>query len=88
MSLKLPAHIGSGIAGHPDAKMPSIDVAMARSVTNVESGVWERLTHSLARSVVADLSRRSVIGDSVDKVTDVAKAFSSWDNCMAASFCK
>lgn len=61
--------------------MPSIDVAMARSL---QGGAWGTLKTSLARSVATDLASRDV----GQKVEDVKTALSSWDNCMAASFCK
>ncbi|OAA32806.1 hypothetical protein AAL_00271 [Moelleriella libera RCEF 2490] len=61
--------------------MPSIDVAMARSL---RPGAWDALNVAVARG----LSRRNVVGDAQGTVTDVKTAFSSWDNCMKASFCK
>jgi hypothetical protein len=65
--------------------MPSIDVAMARSL---QPGAWEKLSGSLARSVASNLAERDLIGSAQEKVTDIKTALSSWDNCMAASFCK
>ncbi|GJN68604.1 hypothetical protein PLICBS_002647 [Purpureocillium lilacinum] len=65
--------------------MPSVDVAMARSL---RGGVLDQLKDVVARAVVAGLSRRDIISDAQGKVTDVKTAFSSWDNCMKASFCK
>lgn len=65
--------------------MPSVDVAMARSL---QDGPWERLRTSLARSVAGHLASRNIIEDAKDKVTDIKTALSSWDNCMAANFCK
>ncbi|CAM1506617.1 Fc.00g062580.m01.CDS01 [Cosmosporella sp. VM-42] len=65
--------------------MPSVDVAMARSL---RGGVWDTLTSSLARSLVAHLSRRDIVQDAEGKVTDLKTALSSWDNCMRADFCK
>ena len=65
--------------------MPSVDVAMVRSL---QGGTWERLTGALARSVVADLAKRDIITDAQGKVSDVQTAFSSWSNCMAVSWCK
>ena len=47
-----------------------------------------QLKDVVARAVVAGLSRRDIISDAQGKVTDVKTAFSSWDNCMKASFCK
>lgn len=61
--------------------MPSVDVAMARSL---RGGVWG----SIAESLDMSLAPRA-IGDGVkDKATEVKTAFSSWDNCMEATYCK
>lgn len=65
--------------------MPSIDVAMVRSL---HGGVLGTLRDGLVRGVAASLTQRDAIGDAEDKVTDVKTAFSSWDNCMKADFCK
>jgi hypothetical protein len=65
--------------------MPSIDVAMARSL---RPSMWVSVRDALVRSIAEDLQRRNVVDDARGKVTDVKTAFSSWDNCMAASFCK
>lgn len=46
------------------------------------------MSGSLARSVASNLAERDVIGSAQEKVTDIKTALSSWDNCMAASFCK
>lgn len=61
--------------------MPSIDVAMARSV---RGGFLDLLTASM-RPVVES---RDAITDVQGHITDVKTAFSSWDNCMNANFCK
>ncbi|KAL3964168.1 hypothetical protein ACCO45_001172 [Purpureocillium lilacinum] len=55
---------------------------------NLRGGVLDQLKDVVARAVVAGLSRRDIISDAQGKVTDVKTAFSSWDNCMKASFCK
>lgn len=65
--------------------MATIDVAMARSL---RPGAWETVTDIIARSLVAHAQKRDLVGDTQQKVTDVKTAFSSWDNCMKASFCK
>jgi hypothetical protein len=65
--------------------MPSIDVAMARSV---QPSPWLSIRDALARSIANDLHRRNIVEDTQGKVTDIQTALSSWDNCMAASFCK
>ena len=65
--------------------MPSVDVAMAQSL---RPRVWEAIRDSLARSIAKDLAARNIVDDTKDKVTDIQTALSSWDNCMAANFCK
>lgn len=61
--------------------MPSVDVAMARSVK-------EGFLDLLAASIRPGIDSRDVITDAQGHITDVKTAFSSWDNCMNASFCK
>lgn len=61
--------------------MPSIDVAMVRSV---RGGVVD----ILARSVQAGLAPRGVISEAQGQLSDIKLAFSSWDNCMQATYCK
>ncbi|CAK7263044.1 hypothetical protein SEPCBS57363_000368 [Sporothrix epigloea] len=62
--------------------MPSIDIAMARSVAtkrtllDVFASAMGPVLHSRDDSYVSD------------KITDVKTAFSSWGNCMQADFCK
>lgn len=65
--------------------MPSVDLAMARSL---EPSAWEKLRNSLVRSVAHEMAQRDIVEGAKDKVTDIKTALSSWDNCMAASFCK
>uniref|UniRef100_A0A0L0NMR2 Fibroin-3 n=1 Tax=Tolypocladium ophioglossoides (strain CBS 100239) TaxID=1163406 RepID=A0A0L0NMR2_TOLOC len=65
--------------------MPPVDVAMVRSL---RGGVLEQFKDVLARSIAAGMARRDLISDAQGKVTDVKTAFSSWDNCMKAAFCK
>lgn len=57
--------------------MPSVNVAMERSL---RGGFLDLL----AASVRPALGRR----DLQEQITDVRTAFSSWDNCMQANFCK
>ncbi|KAI3401565.1 hypothetical protein diail_10166, partial [Diaporthe ilicicola] len=64
-----------------NAKMPSIDVAMARSV---RGGVLE----IVVRSLQAGIERRGVVSDAQGQISDIKLAFSSWDNCMQATYCK
>ncbi|KAK1600351.1 uncharacterized protein LY79DRAFT_585836 [Colletotrichum navitas] len=64
--------------------MPSIDVAMARSL---RGGVLGSVVSSLA----ANIENRGItdtVTNAGNQVSDVRKAFSSWDNCMAATYCK
>ena len=65
--------------------MPSIDVAMARSL---RPSMWVSVRDALARSIANDLERRNIVDETRGKVTDIQTALSSWDNCMAANFCK
>ncbi|KJR82595.1 uncharacterized protein SPSK_03223 [Sporothrix schenckii 1099-18] len=62
--------------------MPSIDVAMIRSVATRRS-----FLDVLAAAVGPAVYGRGV-ADVEGKITDVKTAFSSWDNCMKADFCK
>ncbi|ROW11317.1 hypothetical protein VMCG_01560 [Cytospora schulzeri] len=61
--------------------MPTIDVMMARSL---RGGVWG----SIARAVQPALVARGAVEDAQSDFTDFKTAFSSWDNCMAATYCK
>ncbi|EJP67022.1 fibroin-3 related protein [Beauveria bassiana ARSEF 2860] len=65
--------------------MHEIDVAMARSLRPT---TWEAITHVFARHLVAQAHKRDIVGDAQQKVGDVKTAFSSWDNCMQAAYCK
>ncbi|KAK1752507.1 hypothetical protein QBC47DRAFT_59369 [Echria macrotheca] len=58
--------------------MPAVEVAMRRSL---REGFAELLVASLRPA----LGRRQ---DIVSQANDVKTAFSSWDNCMAATYCK
>lgn len=66
-------------------KMPLVDVAMARSL---RPAAWELIRDAVARSVAESLTKRDILTDAQDKITDAKTAFSSWDNCMKAAFCK
>ncbi|KAH7376059.1 hypothetical protein B0T11DRAFT_16335 [Plectosphaerella cucumerina] len=57
--------------------MPSVDVAMARSL---RGGIWGSIAAGLAKNIES----RQI----TETVSEVGEAFSSWDNCMARSFCK
>lgn len=57
--------------------MPSIDANMARSL---RGGVWG----SIASGLRANLESRQI----ENTVNEVGETFSSWDNCMAQSYCK
>ncbi|OLN88618.1 hypothetical protein CCHL11_01759 [Colletotrichum chlorophyti] len=64
--------------------MPTIDVAMARSL---RGGAWGSVVSSLA----ATIERRGItdtVENAGQSINDVKTALSSWDNCMAVSFCK
>ncbi|OAA74016.1 hypothetical protein ISF_00917 [Cordyceps fumosorosea ARSEF 2679] len=65
--------------------MSSIELAMARSL---QPTAWEAITHVFARHLVAQAHKRDLVGDTQQKVGDVKTAFSSWDNCMQAAYCK
>ncbi|KAK8139862.1 fibroin-3 related protein [Apiospora sp. TS-2023a] len=67
--------------------MPHIGVAMARSLVP-ERSIGEALMGLVARSVAAGFMKRDAISDAKGQVMDVKTAFSSWDNCMQASYCK
>ena len=62
--------------------MPVIDIAMAHSLATKRS-----VLDVLASAMGPVLYGRDVSSVS-DKITDVKTAFSSWDNCMNADFCK
>lgn len=53
-----------------------------------ERSVREALMGLVARSVAAGFMKRDAISDAKGQVMDVKTAFSSWDNCMQASYCK
>ena len=57
--------------------MPAVDVAMERSLRR---GLADLFVAALQPA----LGRRDVVG----QVNDVKTAFSSWDNCMQAAYCK
>lgn len=61
--------------------MPSIDIAMARSLRGGVTGI-------LARSLQKAFAERSIITDAGNSISDVKTALSSWDNCMSVVWCK
>lgn len=65
--------------------MPSVDVAMVRSL---HGGLLGTVRESLASSIVAEMVKRNIFTDTGDKISDVKNTFSSWDNCMAKNYCK
>lgn len=67
--------------------MPHIGAAMERTLMPQRSLIDSALD-LVARSVTAAMVKRDAVGDAKQQVTDVKTAFSSWDNCMQASFCK
>lgn len=67
------------------AKMPSVDVAMERSL---RPGVVDGLKNLLSASLRPALARRDAITNAQSQISDVKTAFSSWGNCMNAVYCK
>lgn len=65
-------------------KMPSIDVAMARSL---RGGVWGSVMSSMA-ATIEKRQIMSTVENVGNQVNDVKTAFSSWDNCMSVNYCK
>jgi hypothetical protein len=66
--------------------MPHIGIAMERSF---QHSSWKDAAAKLvARSAVAALDKRQSASDISGQINDAATAFSSWDNCMHANFCK
>ncbi|KAI1780040.1 hypothetical protein F4818DRAFT_163160 [Hypoxylon cercidicola] len=66
--------------------MPHIGVAMERSLQ--EGSLKDAFVDLLARSTVAALGKRQSVGGIENSIQDAKTAFSSWDNCMKANFCK
>ncbi|KAK8019549.1 fibroin-3 related protein [Apiospora arundinis] len=67
--------------------MPHIGSVMERSLVS-ERSTGEALLNLVARSVAAGFMKRDAISDAKGQVMDVKTTFSSWDNCMKASYCK
>lgn len=67
--------------------MPHIGSVMERSLVP-ERSTGEALLNLVARSVAAGFMKRDAISDAKGQVMDVKTAFSSWDNCMQAVYCK
>ncbi|KAL7936223.1 hypothetical protein V8C35DRAFT_252353 [Trichoderma chlorosporum] len=65
--------------------MPSVDVAMARSL---RGGLWETMVDTFARSLAAQVIKRDIVADGEDKVSEIKQAFSSWGACMSHVWCK
>jgi hypothetical protein len=61
--------------------MPSVNVAMERSLRR---GFFDLVAASLRPA----LERRDTVGNVQGQISDVKTAFSSWDNCMNAVYCK
>ncbi|KAI2467764.1 hypothetical protein F4781DRAFT_301523 [Annulohypoxylon bovei var. microspora] len=66
--------------------MPHIGVLMERSLQ--ERSFKDAFISLLARSAVAAIEKRQSVDSIKGDITDAKTAFSSWDNCMQASFCK
>ncbi|ORY65948.1 uncharacterized protein BCR38DRAFT_456621 [Pseudomassariella vexata] len=60
---------------------------MARSFGE-ERSLAQAFQDLVVRSVSAGIGKRQSISSIEGQITDVKTAFSSWDNCMQASFCK
>ncbi|KAJ1331195.1 DnaJ subfamily C member 5 [Microdochium nivale] len=66
--------------------MPHIGAAMEQSL---QDSLVDRFRGLVTRSIVAALGERQSLSNSVSNgVTDVKTALSSWDNCMAVTYCK
>lgn len=65
--------------------MPHVGIAMERSLQG--GGLADGLRALVARSMVAALGTRQLSGIQ-STVSDAKTALSSWDNCMAVTFCK
>ncbi|KAI1859773.1 hypothetical protein JX265_010222 [Neoarthrinium moseri] len=63
--------------------MPHIGAVMERSLSEPQ-GLGEALRDLVVRSVVAGMTKRDIGGS----ISNVKTAFSSWDNCMQATYCK
>ncbi|KAI1168734.1 hypothetical protein F5B18DRAFT_193787 [Nemania serpens] len=66
--------------------MPHIGLAMERSLQHRS---WaDAVVNLLSRSAVAALGKRQSLDHISGDISDAATAFSSWDNCFQAAFCK
>jgi len=65
--------------------MPSVNIAMERSL---QPSVADRFIALLSASLEPVVGRRDVVADAQNQISDVKTAFSSWDNCMNAVYCK
>lgn len=71
--------------------MPSIDVAMARSVRGGVGGILARSLQAVfeeTRTVEVESEKRNVVSTATTGISSVKDSFSSWNNCMAAVYCK
>jgi hypothetical protein len=76
--------------------MPSIDIAMRRSIRRgildlVVEGLVKRQTIPNAPAVPTANDAASAAADKTtipDRVNNFKETFSSWDNCMAKTYCK
>ncbi|KAI1455666.1 hypothetical protein F4805DRAFT_262226 [Annulohypoxylon moriforme] len=66
--------------------MPHIGVLMERSLQ--ERSFKDAFVNLLARSAIAAIDKRQTVSSITGDIKDAKTAFSSWDNCMQASFCK
>ncbi|KAI1466636.1 uncharacterized protein F4812DRAFT_60204 [Daldinia caldariorum] len=66
--------------------MPHVGILMERSLQ--ERSLRGAFMDLFARSAVAALGKRESAGSISGGIQDAKTAFSSWDNCMQADFCK
>ncbi|KAI1383256.1 uncharacterized protein F4822DRAFT_70615 [Hypoxylon trugodes] len=66
--------------------MPHVGVLMERSLQ--DRSLKDAFIQLVARSAVAAVGKRQSIDGVKNGIQDAKTAFSSWDNCMQASFCK
>ncbi|KAI1320249.1 hypothetical protein F5Y16DRAFT_86851 [Xylariaceae sp. FL0255] len=66
--------------------MSHVRVAMERSLQ--ERSLRDAIVNLLGRSIVAAIGRRDIASEATSDISNVQTAFSSWDNCMKADYCK
>ncbi|KAI1177512.1 hypothetical protein F4777DRAFT_195457 [Nemania sp. FL0916] len=66
--------------------MPHLGATMERSLQ--DRSIGDALVDLISRSAVAALGKRQSVDGIKGDISDAATAFSSWDNCFQAAFCK